>query len=130
MLDSREIDLAIAELEYKESSYGNYAKLASLYTIRDQIRRRSESDSAPSEQRNGRYTAYIPAAYERGYAAAAAPDDNVSVVENAGTERDFSRAVAGKDQAQAWRVVGELMDTLHIVNPRLYESVLRKMQNL
>lgn len=107
MLDSREIDLAIAELEYKESSYGNYAKLASLYTIRDQIRRRSESDSAPAEQRSGRYTAYIPAAYERGYAGAAAPDDNAPVVENAGTESDFARAAAGKVQAQAWRVAGE-----------------------
>ena len=84
----------------------------------------------PRRPNSGRYTAYIPAAYERGYAGAAAPDDNAPVVENAGTESDFSRAVAGKDQAQAWRVVGELMDTLHIVNPRLYESVLRKMQNL
>ena len=75
------------------------------------------------------YTANTASAYERGYAAAA-PDDNASAVENAGTESDFARAAAGKVQAQAWRVVGELMDTLHIVNPRLYESVLRKMQNL
>lgn len=52
------------------------------------------------------YTANTASAYERGYAAAA-PDDNASAVENAGTESDFARAAAGKVQAQAWRVVGE-----------------------
>ena len=52
------------------------------------------------------YTANTASAYERGYAAAA-PDVNASAVENAGPERDFACAAAGKVQAQAWRVVGE-----------------------
>ena len=35
MLDRKEIDIEIARLEYGESSYPAYAKLANLYTIRD-----------------------------------------------------------------------------------------------
>ena len=46
MLDAKEIGVAIAELEYKDSSYSNYAKLASLYTIRDQMMRKP----APTEK--------------------------------------------------------------------------------
>ena len=34
MLDPKEIDLEIARLEYGESSYPAYAKLATLYTIK------------------------------------------------------------------------------------------------
>ena len=37
MLDRKEIDIEIARLEYGESSYPAYAKLATLYTIRDQM---------------------------------------------------------------------------------------------
>ena len=37
MLDKAEIRKEIARLEYEESSYPNYAKLANLYTIRKQM---------------------------------------------------------------------------------------------
>lgn len=36
MLDPKEIDIEIARLEYGESSYPAYAKLATLYTIKFQ----------------------------------------------------------------------------------------------
>ena len=29
-----------------------------------------------------------------------------------------------------WNVIDELMDSLHIVNPRLYENIMRKLRNL
>ena len=47
MLDEREINAAIAELEYKESSYSNYEKLASLYTIRNEMQK---DDPKPAPQ--------------------------------------------------------------------------------
>ena len=37
MLDAKEINAEIARLEYVESSYPNYAKLADLYIIRDRM---------------------------------------------------------------------------------------------
>ena len=37
MIDAKEINAEIARLEYVESSYPNYTKLADLYIIRDKM---------------------------------------------------------------------------------------------
>ncbi len=42
-------------------------------------------------------------------------------------ESDFLRAVAGIPAPDAWAVMDELMDTLQVVNPRTYDSVMRKL---
>ena len=42
MLDPKEIEIEIARLEYGESSYPAYAKLANLYTIKNQIEKQAE----------------------------------------------------------------------------------------
>lgn len=42
-------------------------------------------------------------------------------------ESDFLRAVAGIPASDAWAVMDELMDTLQVVNPRTYDSVMRKL---
>ena len=104
MLDAKEIDVAIAELEYKDSSYSNYAKLASLYTIRDQMTRHADQG------------------YERAYSAAPA-----ALEEPTRGDSDFLRAVEGKDPAAVWDIMDELMDTLKVVNTRVYNSVMRKI---
>ena len=43
---------------------------------------------------------------------------------------DFLAAVSGKDQAAAWKVMDELMETLQVVNRRAYDSVMRKLDRL
>ena len=63
MLDRKEIDIEIARLEYGESSYPAYAKLANLYTIRDRMDRQERQ---------------MP--YEVSYSAAPAAPENSSVV--------------------------------------------------
>lgn len=50
------------------------------------------------------------------YSAAPAPDS------------DFLRAVARVDPARAWEVMDELMDSLKVVNERVYNSVMRKLE--
>ena len=42
---------------------------------------------------------------------------------------DFFQAISGRKSAEMWAVMGELMDTLQAINPRLYNSVLRKINN-
>ena len=37
MLDPKELEVEIARLEYADSSYPNYAKLANLYVIQDRL---------------------------------------------------------------------------------------------
>lgn len=103
MLDEREIDIEIAKWEYLESSYDNYAKLANLYTIRDHVR-----------------TTDTPAAYS------AAPAERLGVH----GDSDFLRAIADKSPADILPVIDDLMDTLCVANPRVYNGVMRKINNI
>lgn len=107
MLDAREIDHAIAQLEYEESSYPNYQKLSSLYIIRDHMQPKPE-----------------PVYEAVDYSAAPAP-----AMELYG-DSDFLQAAAGKDPYEVWNIIDDLMDTLHTVNSRVYESVMRKINAL
>ena len=106
MLDALEIRKEIARLEYEESSYPNYAKLANLYTIQDRM-----GHKAPVERR---YSATPPA----------------SETINEYGDSVFLRSIAGKDPAQIWPIIDELMETLSLVNHRAYDSVLRKVRNV
>ena len=42
---------------------------------------------------------------------------------------EFFQAISGRKSADMWAVMGELMDALQAINPRLYNSVLRKINN-
>ena len=42
-------------------------------------------------------------------------------------ESDFIKAASGKDGAAVWSVLDELMETLRITNPRLYDGVMRRL---
>lgn len=59
MLDRKEIDIEIARLEYGESSYPAYAKLANLYTIRDCMDR-EEGTAVPIAYDGGHSTSPDP----------------------------------------------------------------------
>ena len=98
MLDRKEIDIEIARLEYGESSYPAYAKLANLYTIR------------------------VPIAYDRGHSTSPDPPR--------WGESDFLCEVKNRDPDAVWEIIDDLMDTLHTVNPRVYEGVMRKIRYL
>ena len=52
--------------------------------------------------------------------------DTVTVAGNS----EFFQAISGRKSADMWAVMGELMDTLQAINPRLYNSVLRKINDL
>ena len=55
MLDAAEIRKEIARLEYEESDYKNYAKLADLYVIRKQMQEEERGDG-------GKYVGYYSGA--------------------------------------------------------------------
>lgn len=103
----KEIEWAISELAQEESSKSNYILLAALYTCRDHLK-----DSTILRR--------------DGYSAASARKEPLGLY----GDSDFLRAVSGKPLDAAWAVMDELMDTLKAVNPRVYESVLRKIERL
>ena len=106
----KEIEWAIHELEKEESSFPVYAKLANLYTVRKELL----GMSAAQPQIAGYSEVGIPALETLGQYG----------------DSDFLRAVVGKDPASAWSVMDELMETLRVVNPRAYDSVLLKINRL
>ena len=110
MLDRREIEIEIARLEYNESSYEAYSRLADLYTIIDRMDRAEAAKKSPEPQPK---------------VSMSAPD--LALFEG---DSEFLRAIKGKDSAAVWAVVDDLMDTLHVTMPRAYNGVMRKIRDL
>lgn len=104
MLDALEIRKEIARLEYEESSYPNYAKLATLYTIRAEMNKENEPQSA-------------------------APRAVVQSIPAYGSS-EFLRIVSDKEPRDAWRVMDELMESLSVMQPKTYAAVMNKLNNL
>ncbi len=113
MLDEAEIRKEIARLEYEESSYPNYAKLADLYVIRDKMQGAENDD---------KFVGY--------YSGAPAPASVEPATVGEYGDSEFLLAVAGKNPENAWAVVDELMDTLAIVNNKVYNSVMQKIKRI
>lgn len=103
MIDENEIRKWIARLETEESSWTNYERLAVLYTVLNQQNEESERPAPVM------------------YSAAPAP------VEVYG-DSEFLQAVSSVEPGKAWAVMDELMDSLKVVNERVYNSVMRKMR--
>lgn len=119
MLDKAEIRKEIARLEYEESSYHNYAMLADLYVIRQQMQ---EDEQGSRCTRLHAYSGDPAPAVQAAASQAAVPQTVGSYGDS-----DFLRAVEGKDPSRVWTIMDELMDTLLLVNRRVYDSVMRKI---
>lgn len=59
------------------------------------------------------------------------PSQTQSYSEDIGytSDSEFMRIIEGKDTASVYRVFDELMDTLNAVQPRLYQAVMRKLND-
>lgn len=118
MLDQQEINKEIARLEYEESSYPNYAKLADLYII-----------SAEMEKSNERIEPRYERLYSRTAAPAEIPAPQSTVIIDA-ADSDFLKAVSGKSTGAAWKIMDELMESLQVMQPRTYSAVMRQLREL
>ena len=109
MLDIRELEYWISRYEKEADKLDQLSTLSALYSIRDRLQ--GDVRSAPQPQ----ISAYSEASTPAG--------ETLSLY----GESDFLRAVAGLPAPDAWAVMDELMDTLQVVNPRTYDSVMRKL---
>ena len=119
MLDKAEIRKEIARLEYEESSYHNYAMLADLYVIRKQMQ---EDEQGSRGTRLHAYSGDPAPAVQAVASQAEAPQTVGSYGDS-----DFLRAIEGKKPSTVWPIMDELMDTLAVVNERVYNSVMQKI---
>jgi hypothetical protein len=120
MLDKAEIRKEIARLEYEESSYHNYAMLADLYVIRKQMQ---EDEKGSRSTRLHAYSGEPDPAVQ-----AAASQAEVPQTVGSYGDSDFLRAIEGKKPSTVWPIMDELMDTLAVVNARVYNSVMQKIK--
>ena len=105
-LDRKEIDIEIARLEYGESSYPAYSKLADLYIIRDQMDRQDAPAAAL-------------------HSAAPAPESLPAYGDS-----EFYQAASGKDLHAVLDILDDLLDTLSVTAPRVHKNILRKIREL
>ena len=104
MIYEKDLNEAIAECQGQRNPDANTCiKLAAFYTIKQHL-----------------YGTQEPAQYSY----APAPVSDTVVFDG---ESDFARAIDGKQQADVWPVLDELMQTLAVVQPKVYAAVMRKL---
>ena len=113
MITEQDLVQAIAECQGERNPNANTCiKLAAFYTIRDAMFGKPEQSAEPA-----------PA-----YSFAAAPAEPVENLIDYYSDTDFSRVIDGRNPDDVWPVMDELMGNLQIIEPRLYDAVMRKLQ--
>lgn len=106
MITEQALKEAIAEVQGKRDPNRNDCMmLAAFYTIQDHLYPQETGYSYAPEK----------------------PTEEDSGIGDYG-DSDFLQAIRGKDPASVWAVMDELMDTLSMVNHRVYDGVMRKIR--
>lgn len=101
MVTERELREAIRECESAPASLQSLEKLAVFYTVYD----KKFADNTESSEK---------------------PTKSIDVQPISDSE--FMRLLVGKDWTSILVILDELMDTVKILQPRLYEAVMRKLR--
>jgi hypothetical protein len=116
MITKMDLQEAIAECEGKKKPDASTClKLAAFYTIKDKMYpNENKSEYEPSKTYQGAY-------YDSGE-----DETEKTITYSSGSE--FSKLINGRNAYEIWAVMDELMDALTAINPRLYNSVIRKIK--
>lgn len=107
MITERDLQEAIAECQGARNPNANTCiKLASYYTILDHM-------STPTD--------VTPA-----YSLDSGPNDTINHI----GDTEFLKTIEGSKVDSVLSVMDELMDTLRIISPRLYNGVMRKLKEV
>lgn len=107
MITRSDLDSAIAECQGKRNPDARTCMmLAAFFTIRREMFGEEKEAIAPS------------------YSFAPAPNRNTIEIDS---DSELARAINGRDLADVFPVLDELMDTLQILYPRLYDAVMMKL---
>ena len=105
MITERDLQEAIAECQGERNPNAQTCiKLAAYYTILNEM------------------TGHGQQPFSQGYSGAYHGSE-IDIK----SESEFAHTVNGRDPVDVWPVVDELMQTLEVVNPRLYASVIKKL---
>lgn len=116
MITERDLKEAIAECQgVREPNANTCVKLAAYYIILDHIQ--------TPERKNEEIE---PPVYSYSAPPLSTSIDNVTYY----GESDFAKKIYGMDSEDVWPVMDELMSTLSILNPGLYNGVMRKLSEI
>ena len=105
MITKKDLDEAILECNGKRRPDANTCmKLAAFYTIRQNL----YPDESPEPK------------IEEGYSF------SPGGITYSG-ESEFAQAVYGRSEEEVFPIIEELMETIRVINPRLYEGVMRRI---
>ena len=117
MITEQDLKQAIAECQGERSPNANTCiKLAAFYTIYNQMYGEHEQ---PNNSRQFGYSTSPPVQTEI----------VESKIDYSG-DSDFAKAMSGKNTNDIMPILDELMSTLEILYPRLYDSVMAKIQSV
>lgn len=108
MITRRDLEEAIAECQGRRNPDANTCiKLAAFYTIRDHLfpEQKEITGEVPSYSYSG-------------------PD----VIQYDG-ESEFAQTINGLETDQALQIIEEAMQAVSVLQPRLYESIIRKLRD-
>ena len=113
MITEHDLEQAIAECQGERNPNANTCiKLAAFYTIRREM-------FGKAEQLERAENAYS-------YAAEPAPvDTHIQYI----SDTEFSRAIDGRNLNDVWPIIDELVSSVEVLMPRLYNSLMRRLQN-
>lgn len=105
---------AADELEHARHTIQNCEKLAAIYNVLDHMFPGwNESESLKS--------------YTYGYSSDSKKE--LDTIGNYG-DSDFLETVSEKPEDKVWMLMDELMDTVNVLEPKLYDSVMRKLRDI
>lgn len=112
MITENDLQEAIAECRgQRNPNASTCIKLAAFYVIMDHLK---------GEQAQEAYS-YSPAPFPQ----STEPTAKISYY----GESEFLEAIAGKDSEKIWLIMDDLMSALSVLNPKLYDSVLQKIDD-
>ena len=123
MITEKDLQEAIAECEgQRNPNSSTCVKLAAFYTIRRELYGEGSAETA----------------IRRGFSGAKAPEPVtmsfptgiVSNISDYDSGSEFSDAIKGKPIAKCLAVIDEMMDVVQTLVPRLYDGVIRKLNDV
>lgn len=99
MIKRKDLQDAITAVENDKECMQNCYKLATLYTMYDHLYPETAKNESIQQDKIVDYG-----------------------------DSEFFKAIKGKDPGDVWPLMDELMSTIQLLQPRLYDSVLRRLK--
>lgn len=115
MISEAELLNSIAECKAAPATYQNCERLAVFYTLYDRL----YAHKNVNESLDG-YNNALPLNENKTAAGTVSVPHTNSV---------FFKLVDGMDLGRFWEVIDELVSTVEVINPKLYEGVVKRLKN-